>query len=256
MSDPAQMRILGRAARPIARVIFGLIDGQSAIALPTSVAHAWLYIPSTVESINSCRHLIHPERAVLGITAAELIEQRGAAFLRRLEDLSLRRCEAVVLENASATEIKAGTPFHRLSQFRERGLVQMFFVDAADYATAEWMLNHTPAHAVALPFGLADQSAKFRLLEEAGRFGTGIIARPVTDPLWTAPPDIETDLRFILSDPALSSVMVPLSMADEVDQALHNPMSTEERERWWQQYQAAVPQPPMPTRNLPPEYGA
>jgi hypothetical protein len=104
---------------------------------------------------------------VLGIPADSLQARRGAIVHDRLRESGISRCAGVMLQNISSGAIKAGGPFHRLSQLRDQGTVEFFFAEAEDHTTAEWLLYHTPAHAIPVPSSLHDLNPKYRLIHDA-----------------------------------------------------------------------------------------
>ena len=218
----------------------------------------WAYLPD--ESANgSAAGFIGELKVVLGIPADALQARRGGVVPDRLSALGLSRCEGVMLRDVSAGEIKAGGPFHRLSQLRDKGTIDLFFAEAHDYPTAEWLLHHTPAHAVCLPFSLRDLTAKYRLLRDALGFATGVIARPPAESAWDAPPiDLATDVAFLAGEEAVTSILLPLPRdlgeLARIVGALQNPMAEEQRAHWWQEFQRQVPEPPPPPRGVAPDF--
>ena len=222
------------------------------------IGATWAYLPDDSTHARVVDY-IGEFKVVLGIPADTLQARRGGVVLDRLSALRLPRCEGVMLREVSAGEIKAGGPFHRLSQLRDKGTIDLFFAEAQDYATAEWLLHHTPAHAIALPFSLRDLTAKYRLLRDALGFGTGVIARPTAQSVWDGPPiDLATDVAFLAAEDAVTSILLPLprdvgELALIVG-ALQRPMAEEQREQWWQEFRRQVPEPPPPPRGVAPDF--
>lgn len=222
------------------------------------IGATWAHLPGDSADLR-VTGFIAGMQLVLGIPADTLQPRRGAVVHDRLRALGLSRCEGVMLQEVSAGEIKAGGPFHRLSQLRDQGTIELFFAEARDYQTAEWLLHHTPAHAVCLPFSLHDLTAKYRLLRDALGFGTGIIARPPAQSAWEAPPiDPGTDVAFLAAEEAVTSILLPLPRSvDElahVVASLQRPMPEEERIDWWTRFRRQVPEPPPPPRGVAPDF--
>jgi hypothetical protein len=218
----------------------------------------WVYLPAN-SGDGLTAGVIRDLKLVLGIGANALQPRRGAVVHDRLRGLGLSRCEAVMLQDASAGEVKAGGPFHRLSQLRDQGTIDLFFAEAGDYPTAEWLVHHTPAHAVCLPYSLHDLTPKYRLLRDALGFGTGIIARPPGQSIWQTPTiDLVTDVAFLAAEEAVTSILLPLPRkVDElwrIVDALQHPMAEEQRAHWWQQFQRQVCEPPPPPRGVAPDF--
>jgi hypothetical protein len=126
-------------------------------------------------------------------------------------------------------------------------------VSAEDYPEAEWMVHHSPAHAVCLPFGLGDMTAKYRVLEDARNYGTGVVARSVERRVWDEGYSGAEDLAFAVGE--ATSVMEPIGRAREVLEALKEPMGEQIRAGWWERFKKGVAEPAKPVRNLPPEFG-
>ncbi|MGE5611525.1 MAG: hypothetical protein ACM359_19905 [Bacillota bacterium] len=267
---PLPSRLLPWPQRPIPPFLWQLPDSAAAInprVLETlSLAAAtWFFIPRNVpqsglsDFARALEPLADAARIVIAIDAAQLQPRRSRIIQDRLAPLSRSCCEAIYLQDISPSDVKAGSPFHRLSQLRDQGITSLFFIDAPDHATAEWMLDHSPAHAVCIPFGLADQTAKYRLFEDAAGFGTGLIARPPHRLIWQpdSPIDLFSDITFILADPAIAALLLPLpSILAELqlllDAATH-PMPDSDRQQWWNCFSQQVPPPAPLPRSTPPE---
>lgn len=218
------------------------------------ISTTWVYFPEAASAPIAMPDL----NIVLGVPADALQPRRGAIVHDRLRALGVSRCTAVMLQDVSAGAIKAGGPFHRLSQLRDQGTIDLFFAEADDYATAEWLLHHTPAHALSLPFSLGDLTPKYRLLRDAVGFGTGIVARP-SQSIWNAPqpPDLATTVSFLAAEEAVTSILLPLPRRVEelhgIANALEHPMPEPDRARWWDSFQQQIPEPPPPPRGIAPD---
>jgi hypothetical protein len=217
---------------------------------------SWFYI---AEAPSGAAIDVPAVEVVLGVPAGALQARRGAVVRERLDALGVARCAGVMLREVNPGAVKAGGPFHRLSQLRDAGTVDLFFAEAEDYATGEWLLHHTPAHAVAVPFSLNDLTAKYRLLRDAAGFGTGVIARPARS-AWTAPRafDAIENVSFLAGEEAVTAMLLPLP--DDVNElrrildALMHPMPEAERAWWWEAFRRQVPEPPPPPRGVAPDF--
>ncbi|HEX2973031.1 MAG TPA: hypothetical protein VHP11_11905 [Tepidisphaeraceae bacterium] len=269
-STPLPSRWLPRAQRPIPPLIWELpasADAIPASLLPllASAATTWFLLPrsvpqSALADLSRClAPLGQAVRLVIAINADQLQPRRSSIVQDRLAPFSRSTCEAVLLQDASPSDVKAGSPFHRLTQLRDRGLTSLFFIDAPDHASAEWMLDHSPAHAVALSFGLADQTAKYRLFDDAIGFGTGLLARPPYQLIWhpDSPIDLPLNIAFTLGESAITALLLPLPSTPQdlqclLDAAAH-PMPEPHRELWWDRFARQVPPPPRLSRSTPME---
>ena len=192
-------------------------------------------------------------KLVVPVAAASLESRKGRAVETYLEAVGVDGCEAVLLEGATPGDVKAGGVFHRLARLRENGVVGWFMISAADYPEAEWMVHHSPAHAVCLPFGLGDMTAKYRVLEDAENYGTGVIARAVEQRVWDPAYSAADDVAFAAGE--VTSVLVSIGRAREVLDGLARPMNERARADWWERFKTVVGEPAKPVRNLPPEFG-
>ena len=197
---------------------------------------------------------------LLGLHAEHLLPRGSPAARERLR--AAGRARGLLLEDVASVELKGGRVFQRMAQLRDDGLVQFLALDASDVAAAEWMVEHTPAHAVCVPYGLADQTAAYTLLGAAEELATAVFARRPARATW-APPDAITDdldLGFRVADARVTACIEPLpGSVHELEarlRAASDPMPASARERWWSAFQQQVPAPPKPRGGHPPEFGA
>ena len=140
---------------------------------------------------------------------------------------------------------------------REKGLAQLAMVETHEVLEAEWLVENSPAHAVLAPYGIAEMSAAYRLLDAAREVGTGILAtRP---PGATSSMDV-TDLQLRLSDERIAAAIEPLPRSDAdlavIQEAMKTRLSAERRRELWDDFTSRVPPPPPLRSGHPPEYGA
>lgn len=261
---------LGRTNTPVPPVIWrvgGTPIDPAAMRQSLQAGADWIYVPSDTDDAwlaQAAQQLAPVEKwsILLGMTAGGLHARAAKWVEARLAVLGLRGCAGILIESADPGQIKSGGPFHRLMQLRDRGLAELSLVEARDGPTAEWLVDNTPAHAVVLPFGLRDQSARYRIFESAMELQVGLIAVPPVSPVWTPPEpaSAEPELAFVAAQPAIAAVLQPMPADVDALQrtlgAVAQPMGDEERERWWSAFQRDVRPPPKPVRNLPPEFGA
>ena len=264
--DPSRLapRPLPRADVSISPIIWELshLDLSPQLLSAASAAGAnWFFIPESVahDELERAATLLAELSLIIGIDTQQLLSRRSTPLEQRLAALRLSRCEAVMLQHAEITELKAGRPFHRLNQLRDSGRTRLAFVEAADAADAEWIIESSPAHAVSVPYGLRDQLVTYRAFKAAAEMGTALFARRTRHALWSVDQADDADVSFRAGEAAITSIIEPLPRDSAQLQhtlgAVARPMPDEERERWWAQFQAAVPAPPKPPRGHPPEYG-
>ena len=235
------------------------------IGMCRSLGADWFLFPATtpIPTLAQWRALLtQSDHLIVGVDSDELVARRAAPFEERLAALGRTDCDAVLLQDVETDSLKAGRPFHRLAQLRDAGLTKFIFLDAINAEVAEWMVENTPARAVAVPFGLADQNASFRLVGTAAEMGTKLLSRRVRTPKIDVDVSLEKELSFRMRSLGFRALIEPLpDSSDELSRvALVGAglveMSWEEHDRWWKAYTQKVPPPPKPKRGHPPEYGS
>ena len=259
-------RILGRADRPVPPVLWELTApaDASVIAACAAVGADWFLVPAVVATPDIApivKSLLGSAKVVVGVTAADLVARTRRAEVERIDALRPLHCAAVMVQAAEPSEMKSGGPFHRINNLRQQGLTEFVFAEAETVADAEWIIGNSPAHAVSVPFGIEDQTARFRVLAQAEELGTAILARRPTESVWEAGEVSRAeDLAFVLSHPAVAMVIetLPASREDttRVLEALSRPAREARRDEIWARFAARVKEPPKPRGNHPPEYGS
>ena len=248
-------RTLGRTARPVAPVIWRIGPDSSPSAdvmqrLP-EIGAAWFFIDADApdDLLHQLGQLTPAMSAVIGMSQTHLTPRAAHWLTGRLARLGLSSCDGVMIQDVSPSEIKAGGPFHRLIQLRDRGLTKTFWIDAEDAPSAEWMVENTPAHALCIPFSLVDQTAAYRILPATAEMGLALIARPGDAS--------EKNLAFISAEPRISSILIDLPPTPpeftRIINAIAHPLPESQRLEAWERYRAAHLEPPKPKRNLPPD---
>jgi hypothetical protein len=231
-----------------------------------AVGATWFWLPAelpveqiaslvgAVGNLASAEHMA--AHFVLGIDADDTLHRANRTIEDRLAALG-GKADAVILEGADATMLKGGRPFHRLTRLRDNGQTRLIFLQAADPATGGWMVEHTAAHAVALPYDLSDLRAGYSLLDNARELGTAIFASPSPTPAWTNDATVNDSLRYVVGDDRLTAIVRTLPNSpenlDAILETFHSPMPADERKSWWDRFSAAVPPPPKPRRGHPPD---
>jgi hypothetical protein len=223
----------------------------------------WFLVPATlpVAAVAQWRDRLQAsDHLIFGVDSHELVARRNQVLVERLEAIGRSNCDAVMLQDADTDSLKAGRPYHRLSQLRDAGLTRMIFLDAASAEVAEWMTENTPAQAVAVPYDLADQTARYRLFDVAKEMETRLLSRRATVRKLSIDASADEAIAFRLADPHVTAVIEPLpesrEQIDAIARAAPMTLSPEKLDSWWRKYQETVPPPPKPKRGHPPEYGS
>jgi hypothetical protein len=199
----------------------------------------------------------------IGVRGEDLAARSASRVRERLAALGSASCAAVMLEEADPIELKGGRPYQRLAQLRDAGVTRLIFLEATDVPNAEWLIENTAAHAVSLPFGVADQTAAYGLFDVAREVGTAVLARRPVRTVWNAPAGWDnprSHVPFCLTDARVAAVIEPLPETDErlvgLLAAARSPLPDEVRASLWTAFQQQVPKPPRSRTGHPPEYGA
>src|SRR5437764_478849 len=99
----------------------------------------------------------------ISVNTPAVLERNARPVQDELARQKRQRCDAVIVDDATTTELKGGRLFHRLSQLRDEELTSLIILSAPDPLAAEWMVENTAAQGVIVPFSRADQSAAFRV---------------------------------------------------------------------------------------------
>ncbi len=264
-------RLLGRTQRPVSPLLWRLGDAPIEVDILTRAARAganWLYLSHDApeETVGAIRESLARVNVafsfVIGIAVDALQSRAATPLQQRLAALGVKNCAAVMLQNVVAADVKSGRPFHRLMQLRDRGLVQTFWIESQTCADAEWMIENTPAHALSLPFGVLDQTARYRVAAASIELGTAIVAAPVASPVWQPPKSVgpAADIAYSSGESAIASILRPFPAThgdlEAMLSAAAHPMPEADREDWWKLFQQVVPSTPKPPHGHGPEFGA
>jgi hypothetical protein len=263
---PISTSQIQRAGIEISRIIWCL-DARDAAQHVTQLfkhfscpAGLWVYIPSTIPDtpllgIDSIlkQNVDEPVSLIVGLTAESIRRRLSNPLQDRLKLLGVSSCAAVMLEDVDVLDVKSGWPFHRLGALRDQGLLKMFFTEAHDIAAAEWLVEHSPTYGVSVPFGIDDQSVKFRLLQTAQDLGTAIFARSTGR-------NSADDIRLRASEQGVAAQIESLPHGnDELQRmiaALQHPMHETDRAKLWEDYRSGHAEPVKLRSAHPPEFGA
>jgi hypothetical protein len=253
-------RVLGRVGSPIAPLIWRVAQTtplETRVLIRAATAGAdWLLVDADVAP-PALPPTGVPLHTIIGIDLETLVERTGRRLIERLDALPGRRCDAVLLQHVTANDLKSGRPYNRLTRLRDEGRTSLVMLEARDAAEAEWMVENTAAHAVSVPYGIGDQTVRYRVLPQAKELGVAILARePEVARVEVTPSD--DSLRLRLSDPDIAASVEPLPRDEtELSAALSralSPMSEDDRTKRWETFQQRVPVPAKPRGGHPPEF--
>lgn len=257
---PLKRRTLGRTGHPVPPVMWDLrmesMDSGHFLETAQSAAEVgaeWFIIDGgvgvgEVEMLTQQLLAIPSATVVLGLDAADFVTHTRRAETVRMEAIRPVMCAAVMVQNATAAELRSIALFNRLAPLQDAGDCHFMFVAAANAGDATWMIEHSPVAAVMAPFGLADQTAGYRALPAAREHGMGLIARRPTVAVWHAhaAPTAAEDIAFVLAFKEVASVVEPFPRDREelyaVLAALRTPMNEQERLHWWIGFSQQIPE--------------
>jgi hypothetical protein len=233
-------------------------------------AGGWVFVPPDVPDADLSwlkkaftSRTIESPSIVMGVRGEDLAGRSATRVRERLAALGMTACAAVMLEEADPLELKGGRAYQRLTQLRDAGVTRLIFLEATDVPNAEWLIENTAAHAVSLPFGVGEQTARYGLLDVAKEVGTAVLAHRPTQPVWNAPAGWDkprSHVPFCLADARVAAVIEPLPDTDEhlanLLAAVASPVSDTVRDELWTGFQQQVPRPAKSRTGHPPEYGA
>jgi hypothetical protein len=214
----------------------------------------WLYVPHAIPPDALKLTIPTGWNCVIGVEMESLRTRVVQPLDDKLAALGVKRCAGVMIESPTSLGVKAGWPFHRLSQLRDRGVTSQFWVDVSDVQDAEWLVENTPAHAVVIGYGIADQAAKYRLLKSANDMGVAVVGKGVQ-----GGDDME-DVRLRSGEPGLTTQIIDLPTdltgLGRVLEVMQMDMTPAELNSAWEAYAKDHPEPPRPKGAHPPEFGA
>ena len=157
----------------------------------------WVFVPTDVQDADlgwvkkvfdsqptEVAPTVRSRSVVMGVRGEDLAAQRAVAPVRtagRDRRDKLHRGHA----GRGRPRRAEGRPhYQRLAQFRNAGVIRLIFLEATDVPNAEWLIENTAAHAVSLPFGVADLTAAYGLLDIAKEVGTAVLARRPERVVW------------------------------------------------------------------------
>ncbi len=258
-------RPLDRDGRTISAVVWELNrapveEDRELLDASRALDADWFLVPAST-SIDPWRDfLVESDHLIIGVDSDDLVARRNRALTDRLESLARSSCDAAMLQDADTDSLKAGRPFHRLANLRDSGLTKLLFLDSTSAEAAEWITENTPAHAVAVPYDLSDQTARYRLFEVAQEMGTKLLARRAMMRKIEPNASPEEAIAFRVTDPNITAAIerLPATTAElhRIAKVSTLALSPDQRDAWWQEYQEKVPPPPKPKRGHPPEYGS
>lgn len=169
----------------------------------------------------------------------EALERRAdQVVIDRLASLGRKRCDMLIAQDLTSSDIKVGWPTHRLLQMRERGLCSFLAFEIDDALEAEWIATNAPVHAIVAPYTRANMDIRFRAFEAAHNAGVAIISRA----------ESIDDLSIQHATPQIAATITPLQPPDD--------LAAVDVESLWQTYRQTHEAPPKLRSGHPPETGA
>ena len=171
---------LGHGADPPLTILWAAVALGEWVYVPTDVPDAELaWVKKVFDSRTAeLTRTLRSRSLIIGRAGRGPAPRPALAPVReRLGALGASNCAAVMLEEADPIELKGGLAYQRLTQLRDAGVTRLIFLEATDVPNAEWLIENTAAHAVSLPFGVADLTAAYGLLDIAKEVGTAVLAR-------------------------------------------------------------------------------
>lgn len=175
----------------------------------------------------------------------------------RLASLGVDRLAVLALWSHDPADLKSGGVMQRMAALRERGVVSHLGLVHTDVRQAEWIASHTNVRVLGMPYGLADQSARYRAIAAAHEYGMACVAMPpqpatngddAPPTLRLAQPQEADALRFAAGEGARA-----LPILDRPPNAAFTPMTGDEVEARWQSWQSSHAAPAPLPRSLPPD---
>ena len=249
---------LGPGVDPPLTILSAAIATGGWVFLPADVPDADLGFLKAFDSKTIQRPSI-----VMGVRGEDLAAQRAFAPVRTTgRDRRDKLCGGH--PGRGRSHRAEGRPaYQRLTQLRDAGVTRLIFLEATDVPNAEWLIENTAAHAVSLPFGVADLTAAYGLLDIAQEVGTAVLVRRPERVVWNATSGWDkptSHVPFCLSDPRVAAVIEPLPDTEErlrdLLVAAASLVSDDVTGELWAAFQQQVPRPPRSRTGHPPEYGA
>jgi hypothetical protein len=168
----------------------------------------------------------------------DALERRAdQVVIDRLNSLGRKRCDILIAQDLTSSDIKVGWPTHRLLQMRERGLCSFLAVEVDDALEAEWIATNAPLHAIVAPYTRANMDLRFRAFDAAQNAGVAIVCRAKS----------MEDLAIQHETPQIAATITTLDASE---------VAPVDVESLWATYQQAHDAPPKLRSGHPPETGA
>lgn len=168
----------------------------------------------------------------------DALERRAdQVVIDRLAALGRKRCDLLIAQHLTSSDIKVGWPTHRLLQMRERGLCAYLAFEVDDALEAEWIATNAPIHAIVAPYTRANMDIRFRAFEAAHNAGVAIVCRA----------ESVDDLAIQHATPQITATITDIAAVE---------VATVDVENLWTTYQQTREAPPKLRSGHPPETGA
>jgi hypothetical protein len=179
---------------------------------------------------------------LLRVTEPDFVRRFEAKLRQRVEALGVSRVAVIALTVQDAGELKSGGLLQVMFSMREAGLFDHVALATDQVNTAEWLSGNSAIHGLMLPYGLEDQSARYRTIPLMKQMIQAAAA------LRVVPHDDDAAAAFAWGDSERVLPVMDRPWPEHV-----TPWTAQEVERAWEDYQQAH-QPPEPLpRSRPPE---
>lgn len=194
-----------------------------------------------------------------------MLIMREPRFARRFEEdvksrmasLGVERLAVLAVWSRDPADLKSGGVMQRMAALRERDAVAHLGIVHTDVRQAEWIASHTNVRVLGMPYGLTDQSARYRAIATAHEYGMACVALPPQSAasdddeaptMKLAQPNDTDALRF-----AVGEGIRALPILDRPPDTSFTPMSGDELDARWKTWQASHSAPAPLPRSLPPD---
>jgi hypothetical protein len=195
---------------------------------------------------HDAREAIERLPLALHIHEPEFIRRMPAMIEKSLTELRRTRVDAVILHVQEPADIKSGSAIQTLSVLREQGKIGVIGLSATTALEAEWFAGASSARLLSVPFGIEDQSLRFRALAAMSEYSMDALAANAITNDGAAGATAAARFALAMSLQVLPVFAMPLS--EEM-----TAMSAPEAEAEWTQYTASHAPPPALPRSRPPE---
>lgn len=191
-----------------------------------------------------------PLPLLLTIRLPQFTRRLAGEVIRRLGLLERDRADGLLLELSdqdAAADLKSGHAMQVMQQLREQGVARWLGLSHPNVTELEWMIGRLPIHLLAIPYGLSQQQAGYRLLAKAAEYGLAcLMQNPLTA-------DAGGDAQaFALADHPISQSVLPV-FAYPAEPSFLSAMSRQQAQAAWQAWQQSHEPPALPPSSVLPD---